>query len=397
MKVVHVNTFPAGGAAVAAIRLHHELLNKNIDSSFVCISNAPVSIERAVTLPFAHPTLMQRLFNKAGFPLAAGHIRERLLKKYRPDCEYLGLPYSDYPIENLEAVKNADVINLHWTSRILNYPSFFRKIKKPVVWTLHDLSLFMGCFNYPVDQRNNPQMADVDERFLQTKIKVLQQYKHPLHCVAPSEWILEEAKSRARLPFAFHHIPYGIDPAALKMIPMREARSSLQLPQDKTILLFVCDKLETQRKRFDLIQQLARQLPPDRFLCLSIGGGNAVNSDDNIQYAGRIDTLERLNLYYAAADYFLIPSEEDNFPNVVLESLFCGTPVISNNAGGMKDMIRSENGYLIDHFNLDAVTRILESPNVFDRRRISEQARQQYPVDKMANRYIEIFCSVAGT
>lgn len=45
----------------------------------------------------------------------------------------------------------------------------------------------------------------------------------------------------------------------------------------------------------------------------------------------------KLNLYYAAADIIsLIPSEEDNFPNVVLESRSGGTPVIRTMPGGMK-------------------------------------------------------------
>ena len=66
-------------------------------------------------------------------------------------------------------------------------------------------------------------------------------------------------------------------------------------------------------------------------------------------FLGTIDNDERLALYYAAADAFLIPSLEDNLPYTVMESLSCGTPVIAFTTGGIPDMVRHEhNGYLAD-------------------------------------------------
>jgi glycosyltransferase involved in cell wall biosynthesis len=396
MKVVHINTFPGGGAAVACIRLHEELLRRGVHSSFICISNDRVPVENSIPIPFKHPTLLQRMSNKAGIPLAAGHIRERLLKKYQPKCEYLGTPYSDYTIESLPAVRDADIINLHWIPRIINYPSFFKKVKKPIVWTIHDVSPFMGCFNYPTDQRNNPQMAAIDRKFMEIKSSVVRHFQYPIHIVSPSVWLLEEAKNRSLIQhFTYHHIPYGIDTERLKHIEPSEARQQLGLPQDTCILLFVCERLETRRKRFDLIQQLAQELSGQNIRLIAIGGGNSDEQTGNISFAGRINSLEKLNLYYAAADYFLIPSEEDNFPNVVLESLFCGTPVISNNAGGMKDIVKDTNGILADGFSVEAVkAHILAHPRSardYNRSEISAETKKKYDVKIMADRYMEIY------
>ena len=396
MKVVHINTFPGGGAAVACIRLHEELLRRQIHSSFICISNHPIPVENSVPIPFKHPTFLQRMSNKIGIPLAAGHIRERLLKKYHPKCEYLGTPYSDYDIESLPAVQEADIINLHWIPRIINYPSFFKKIKKPIVWTIHDVSPFMGCFNYPIDQLNNPQMAGVDQKFLKIKSSIVQHFPYPIHIVSPSVWLLEEAKKRSLIQhFTYHHIPYGIRNDALNYVDQSEARRQLGLPADECILLFVCERLETRRKRFDLIQLLAQELSGQNIRLIAIGGGNSNEESGNISFAGRINSLEKLNLYYGAADYFLIPSEEDNFPNVVLESLFCGTPVISNNAGGMKDIVNNTNGILSDGFSIETVkAHILAHPHstqVYNRAEISAATKKKYDVKIMADRYIDIY------
>ncbi len=396
MKVVHINTFPGGGAAVACIRLHEELLRRNVHSSFICISNHPIPVENSIPIPFKHPTFLQRMSNKIGVPLAAGHIRERLLKKYHPACEYLGTPYSDYDIESLPAVQEADIINLHWIPRIINYPTFFKKIKQPIVWTIHYVSPFMGCFNYPIDQRNNPQMAEVDQKFLEIKSSIVQHFSYPIHVVSPSVWLLEEAKRRSLVQhLTYHHIPYGIRKEALNYMEPSNARRELGLSDDECILLFVCERLETRRKRFDLIQQLAQELSGQPIRLIAIGGGNSDEQNGNISFAGRINSLEKLNLYYAAADYFLIPSEEDNFPNVVLESLFCGTPVISNNAGGMKDIVNETNGMLVDGFSVASIkSHILAHPcsaRKYNRPEISAATKKKYDVGIMADGYMDIY------
>ena len=53
--------------------------------------------------------------------------------------------------------------------------------------------------------------------------------------------------------------------------------------------------------------------------------------------------------YYLNADLVVIPSLEDNLPNVVLESMACGKPIVANDVGGIKDaVIHGVNGYLSD-------------------------------------------------
>ena len=48
----------------------------------------------------------------------------------------------------------------------------------------------------------------------------------------------------------------------------------------------------------------------------------------------------------------LFTSRQDNYPNVVMEALSTGLPIISFNVGGSKDMIKNNyNGYLCKPFN----------------------------------------------
>ncbi|TAE46946.1 MAG: hypothetical protein EAY69_07690, partial [Cytophagales bacterium] len=57
---------------------------------------------------------------------------------------------SAYNILSHHLVKEADIIHLHWVAHFLDYASFFKKINKPVVWTLHDKNPLNGGFHYDI-------------------------------------------------------------------------------------------------------------------------------------------------------------------------------------------------------------------------------------------------------
>ncbi len=57
---------------------------------------------------------------------------------------------------------------------------------------------------------------------------------------------------------------------------------------------------------------------------------------------------EELPRFYSAADVVVIPSYYESFGLVALESLACGTPVVTTRVGGAESVIRQgENGYVV--------------------------------------------------
>lgn len=399
MKIVHINTFAQGGAATAALRLHDELLEFKINSTFISLFDNSINIKNSIMLPFAQPTFWQKIRNKLHSPVMAEHIRERLIAKYQPKCEFLGTPLSDYRIEDIAEVKEADIINIHWVSNLINYPTFFKKLNKPIVWTIHDLSAFMGCFNYPIEVQNNTEMHELNNSFYLKKIEATKNYKQQIHIVAPSTWILNEAKKITPFAFlAYHHIPNGIDEQKLKYISTDEAREKLKIPNEACVFLFISDNIENNRKRFDRILELVAKISNDNVIFIAIGKNEVINEYKHINFVGKINSLEILNLYYAAANYFLMPSDEDNFPNVVLESLFCGTPVISNNVGGMKDIINPSNGFLLDNFDISQIIEIskktIKKELLFDRLQIRNDVISKYSVSLMAKEYLTLYKNI---
>ncbi|MEO8376576.1 MAG: glycosyltransferase, partial [Candidatus Sumerlaeota bacterium] len=125
----------------------------------------------------------------------------------------------------------------------------------------------------------------------------------------------------------------------------------LDLPaSDELTLLFVASSLENERKNLRVLLDALDLIPrfPVRLLCLGEAAHTEIK-DQRVTFLGRKSTAEELRTAYSAADVSVMTSLVDNLPNTVLESLFCGTPVIGAKAGGVPEMvIEDETGWLFD-------------------------------------------------
>ncbi len=95
---------------------------------------------------------------------------------------------------------------------------------------------------------------------------------------------------------------------------------------------------------------------------------------------------------------FVLPTTADNLPCVVIESLCCGTPVVSMAVNGVPELIDSSNGILVppsDPIALAAaLTKALTDLERFDRRAIAANAARNYSVMAINQRHAEIYRAV---
>ena len=266
----------------------------------------------------------------------------------------------------------ADLVHLHWVGGGFLPLSALAKIKRPIVWTLHDTWAFTGGCHYPEDCSRFedscgacPQLRsmcdwDLSRFVLERKRRALAGKR--LHVVSPSNWLAEIARRSALFRDRnVSVIPNGLDLTIYKPIERATARVLLNFPSDRHIILFgTPNALKDQRKGFDLLQQALGRLDDAarrRSMLVVFGSnerpGGGADFSMPAHFVGALSDDVSLACLYSAADVTVVPSKQENLANTIMKSLACGTPVAAFDVGGNRDLIlHRENGWLAKPFDV---------------------------------------------
>lgn len=398
LKILHIASSKSGGAGRAAYRIHTSLLNSNVESKFIALDKPDnVEVKTSKRSNLTHKIewrLSKHLnleFGRRKFFGESSRITPLL------NCEIASIPVSELRISNKNLIQSSDIIHLHWVAENFDYKSFFEEIRKPIVWTLHDMNPFMGLFHYKADSERNKKVAGkLEEYIIQYKKKIIYHFKFPINVVTPSSWLKEEAhKSEIFRDREIDLIPNPINTSDFTSKDKTAIRMKIGLPQHRRILIAVTDSIENYRKGLDMLLEAVSSM--HEILLLMIGKkASDHNTQDNVQFLGRLNNDNQLSEYYLAADATVIPSREDNLPNVMLESLSCGTPVISFKVGGMVDHVHNfKTGILAEEMTSEslasAIQLFFENETKFDGGTIQQYAKEQFDEKLIAAKYIEIY------
>lgn len=295
---------------------------------------------------------------------------------------------------------NPDIIHLHnihgW---FLHFPSFFKYIKQSkarVVWTLHDCWAFTGqCPHFDMVQCDKwktgcyacTQYKDYPKTYIDKSKKMYHLKKQwftgidDLTIVTPSQWLADLVKQSFLKEYPVKVINNGIDLSVFKPTES-DFRKKYGL-ENKYILLGVAFGWG-KRKGLDVFVELSKRLDENYQIVL-------VGTDDNIdkQLPQDIISIHRtqnqteLAEIYSAADLFVNPTREENFPTVNIEALACGTPVLTFRTGGSPEIIDETCGAVVDKDDIEGLQREIK--------RI--QRNQPYSVGNSIDRAKEFDCN----
>lgn len=397
MKVLILSSSDCGGAGIAALRLHKALMENGIDSSILCFfkgTNTPKVYRSRV-----NKSLFVKAIERISIPFKQNKYKKYHQLLLQGTYEIWSFPEAIYDISKHPLVKQADIINIHWIGNHLNYESFFRNVKKPIVWTLHDMNPFLGIAHYCGDRDNHPQFLFLEEQIRQIKLKAIAQHPN-VSVVNLCDWMKSySSKSEAFANRKHAVIPNSIDITTFKVHDKTEVRKELDLPLDKPILLFVSQSVGNRRKGFDLLQEALTKLNRNCVLLVVGSVSDSLKELSNCRFIGTVVEEQRMAMLYASADAFILPSREDNLPNTMVESLCCGTPVISFSNGGMRDHIQTlKNGVLVEMMTADALLEgihlFLDNITQFDCESISQEAHLLFSPVNQAKSYMEFFQTI---
>ncbi|MDC7995712.1 glycosyltransferase [Altibacter sp. HG106] len=402
LKVLHITTSPKGGAGIAAFRLHNALRRCGVASAFLTKKKSidyDGSLQQDPFFEYQAASLFQRLSNRL-FPSEYKKQQLALQQKVTDQrCEGPSLALAPYATETHPWVQEADIIHLHWVGGIINFPTFFKTIDCPVVWTLHDMNPFMGVFHYEGDaSRNQSLVQELDNKQREIKKNAYAQVSKGA-IVCPSRWMLNKAIASGM----FHTfdlkrtLPNAIDLEKFIPMPDREAKDQLGITTTQPIALYITDSGMSERKGIDLLIAALEQVnSPLTLLTLGRTPVPVNNPKVSVVSLGFVKEENRIIAAYNCAEVVLLPSQEDNLPNVMLEAFACGTPVISFANGGMAEHIgKGQNGMIVPEMSASALSqtidRFLDAPERFSSVAIRAYAEQHFSEATQAKAYKEVY------
>lgn len=394
----------AGGAHRSAFRLHQSLRAAGVDSIMAVREKAS-----------SDPHVYQMSAAEMGWPRRGRGFLDRLpvsclVNRDEPISLGLQSMRLDRVIDRL----SPDVVHLHWVNGGMVGIAAAAMATRPVIWTLHDMWAFTGGCHYAGDctafratcsscpkVKAWPVVRGVPHWVHDRKSRLWGGRR--LNAIAPSQWMATAARESSLFANAdVRKIGYCFDAAVFRPDGREAARRRLGLPPEKPCVLFV--NASQPRKGAAMVRQIMEQMsqmPAWRDSEFLFAGGlpTGVQGDEpRVRLLPATHDEDVMGEYFAAADLFVMPSREDNLPNVIIESLACGTPVAAFAVGGIPEMItEGENGCLSAECTVagmaEAIAR-LDPATLRSRGEIAAEARAAYSQAEISRQHVSFYRDV---
>jgi glycosyltransferase involved in cell wall biosynthesis len=420
VNVVHVNSFDrGGGAAIAVRRISEALIHSGINSKILVQKKS--GNERTISEVSAN------FFSKISY-LARFTYDESYIRLFtKQERGRFSNPFPGIDISNYTLIKDADIINLHWINGgFLSLNSLYKlkSLRKPIVWTLHDMWTFTGGCHYSLECGKYlnectqcpsllfPGKKDISNKIFNRKRKLFNDFNPSI--VTCSKWLGDEVRRSSLLKDKkVYVIPNPLNTEPFKPANKNEAREKLGLNKDKYILLIGAMNLKDKRKGFVYLINALKYIEKNfieqsKNIELVTFGKFSKRTTDGLSYKihelGVIKDEKTLIDLYNASDIYVAPSIQDNLPNTVAESIACGTPVVAFRVGGMPDMIEHmKNGYLAELNSYKdlaiGIITLMNDPGLINemKTKCREKALKLFDNNEVANRYLRVYKNLLDT
>jgi glycosyltransferase involved in cell wall biosynthesis len=412
IKTLHLTSELYGGAGISALRLHSQLLQA-FYSSFIIYGagDSPLANSKKFTPSGASICRYgDRFLDQKAWSLRKNNSSlftrtKRFIKN--------GLP---------NAVREYDVIHLHWIAKWLDWPSLFDAIPRevPIVLTLHDSSFFAGgchqtdgCVKYESQCSHCPMLKndvfDLAAQGFRIRKKCFEGRK--IYPVPNSQWMAAHASKAALFkPFPLEQPIFpGIDTEAFEPLDRSTCRQILGIPEDKFVVCAGSADLSDGNKGMRLLLEALTLLSAgirEKLLLLTYGAGALPNEIEGVPVSqmGFVANERLLSTVYSAANIYVTPSQMETFGMTAAEAGACGLPVICFATGGLPEIVQDgETGWLVDlkassRGLANAVEEAFESPEKC--REMGRKGRDRvvgnFEIRQSTQQYIALYERISG-
>jgi len=428
MKILLLNDFDSGsGSAIAAERLFSVLRKNNVDAKLGVIKKKTANSEVILLAPKKNLSDHCKLFRfiKRLFRKIESYIHKIEKNRFHTTNAILHSKNQKTLID-IDFINSSDydLIHLHWVNHNMISIEDIAKIKKPVIWTLHDSWPFCGAEHHPnvieddtrfIDgykKNNKPKTTsgpDICRKTWERKRKAWKNSK--FNFIAPSDFMWKAFSKSALFRDSSSScvvIPNIVPENIFRALDKNALKELFQIPTGKKIIGFGAAFGVTDKKSIKgghLLVEALKKIDNHSDYFFVVFGNDEHSLIKQIGLptfvTGFISNSHILAAIYNVCDVFVCPSLLENLPNVCLESLFCGTPVAAFDTGGIPDIVEhKKTGYLAKCFDPeDLYNGILYCIDNYDQLsgNALKKMQTEFPNDVIAKKHIELYESVLKT
>lgn len=311
-----------------------------------------------------------------------------------------------------------DLIHLHnLHCHYINVELLFNYIKEknvPVIWTLHDCWAFtgwcahfdyIGCDKWKTQCSNCANIHEYPftwfhdrsyDNFLKKKRCFLGVTN--MNIITPSMWLSDLVNQSFLSTYPVSVINNGIDLNIFKPVKSN-IKNEIGVGNKKMILSMAMGF--SKLKGYDYLIELSKSIDENSVLVLAGMEKSQISKlPKGIIGLEKTNDVTYLGKLYSSADVFVNPTLQDTFPTTNLESLACGTPVVTFQTGGSPESIKKDCGIVIEKGNtkelVNAVKYVLKHYNNTNREICIKTANKYFNKDDCFKKYIDKYYEVVG-
>lgn len=312
-------------------------------------------------------------------------------------------------LKQMDQVK-PDIVHLHnLHSNFINLDLLLRFLAKndiPTVVTMHDCWYFTGkCFHY-VDYNCNryvdgcgncPKRKAPPSSYLFDWSKGLLKKKKKAFCSIPrlkligcSRWISEEARKSVLCECDIDVIYNGVDVSVFK--PTKADIRQQYGVQDDFLVMGMANKW-LQDQNIDMLEKVANMQDVRLMIvgCSREQQKIVKRLNENIVAIGFISEPETLAKYYSSSDVFVNLTHADTLPTVNMESICCGTPVITYDACGSPELVDDKTGIIVKEHDKEGIIKAILRVQNEEFNECAEYGRQKFDKAKCYKQYLQVY------
>lgn len=264
-----------------------------------------------------------------------------------------------------------DVVHLHNIhGNYLDYKCLFKYLQNcrcKIVWTLHDCWTFTGhcayfdmagcekwktqCDDCPQTKCYPPSFVDCSKRNFNLKKHLFTALGNRLVLIPVSNWLEALLKESFFCNTRIQTIHNGINLSNF---------TPCSTNKGKKYVLGVAAVWDERKGMKDFIKLRERLDKSVDIILVGLTKKQIQSLPDNIKGIPRTNSVTELAELYGDAIVTVNPTYEDNYPTVNLESIACGTPVITYRTGGSSESVDERCGFIVDKGDVHGIATVIE-------------------------------------